>query len=119
MKHIFASLLCLIAFTATASDVAIVDVTATESGGLWRFDVTLRHDDTGWDHYADGWKVTLLTGEELGLRILAHPHVNEQPFTRSLGNVEIPAGTKRVLVHAKDNLNDWDPAVFVVILEQN
>ena len=60
-------------------------VKATEvSDGVWRFDVTVRHNDEGWDHYADAWQVIDPgSGDILGERILAHPHDNEQPFTRS------------------------------------
>ena len=42
------------------------------------------HPDTGWDDYADGWRVLDMDGNELGMRVLHHPHVDEQPFTRSL-----------------------------------
>jgi hypothetical protein len=49
----------------------------------------LRHGDTGWDDYADGWRIETPAGEVLGTRVLHHPHVEEQPFTRSLGGVEI------------------------------
>ncbi len=33
--------------------------------------------------YVDGWHVETAEGEILGTRILLHPHVGEQPFTRS------------------------------------
>ncbi|MBL4808197.1 MAG: hypothetical protein JKY31_13070, partial [Rhodobacteraceae bacterium] len=54
MKHIFAALLTLIFLPSQASEVEIINVNATQTGITWRFDVTLRHADTGWDHYADG-----------------------------------------------------------------
>lgn len=77
--------------------------------GSWRFSVTLRHADTGWDHYADLWQIVdPNSGEVLGERVLAHPHTSEQPFTRSLSNVEIPAATREVLVRAKCNLHGYE-----------
>ncbi len=88
----------------------------TQSGDTWRFDVTLRHADTGWDHYADGWRILSMDGAELGTQILVHPHVNEMPFTRSLSGVEIPQGMTRVLVVAKDNLADWGAQNYEVNL---
>ncbi len=63
------------------ADVPLIE-DATFADG--RFDVTLSHPDTGWDHYSDDWHVEGARGEVLGLRVLAHPHVTEQPFTRSL-----------------------------------
>ncbi len=78
-----------------------MEVTA-ESGGTYRFDVTVRSTETGWDKYADAWEVRAPDGSVLGTRILAHPHVDEQPFTRSLTGVEIPSGVEEVEVAARD-----------------
>ena len=80
------------------------------------FSVTLTHPDTGWDHYADGWRVETEDGTILGTRELLHPHENEQPFTRSLGNVSIPDGTQRVLIRARCNQDGWSDAAFVLAL---
>ena len=71
-----------------------------------RFDVTLSHPDTGWDHYADGWRVELADGTVLGTRVLAHPHVTEQPFTRS-SNIEVPEGVDVVFIRASCNVDGW------------
>lgn len=102
--------------TAMASEIEIVDVRATKSGDSWHFDVTLLHNDTGWDHYADGWRVVGPDGDVYGTRILAHPHVNEQPFTRSLGGVAIPDGMSTVLIQVREKGHDWTPSLFEVTL---
>lgn len=36
----------------------------------------------------------------LGTRILAHPHDDEQPFTREITGVRVAPGTRRVTVRA-------------------
>lgn len=96
---------------AAFADPPNVDgITATQSGGGWRFDVTLSHPDTGWDHYADGWRVELADGTVLGTRDLLHPHVTEQPFTRSLSSVVVPDGVTQVFVRARCNLDGWSDA---------
>lgn len=82
-----------------------------QSGGQWTFDVTLFHGDTGWDDYADGWRIVDESGNVIGQRNLAHPHVNEQPFTRSLSGVQIPASVKRVGIQARDSVGGWSPRV--------
>ena len=65
------------------------------SDGSWDIHVTVRHNDQGWDHYADRWQVVDdMTGDLLAERILAHPHDTEQPFTRSLSRVSFPDGTE-------------------------
>ncbi|WP_417248515.1 hypothetical protein [Celeribacter sp.] len=114
MKYIVAFLL---AATPLAADPPVIEkVNATRSGEEWRFDVTLSHPDTGWDHYADGWRVLDMEGAELGHRVLAHPHVNEQPFTRSLSGVEIPEGTTQVQIEARDTADGWSGKAVVVEL---
>jgi hypothetical protein len=56
---------------ARAGEVTVKDAKATQSAdGTWRFDVTLAHGDTGWDHYADRWEVLSPAGEVLGTRVL-------------------------------------------------
>ena len=79
-----------------------------QSNMLWQFDTTVRHNDEGWKHYADAWQVVNPeNGEIIAERILAHPHENEQPFTRSLGNIEIPNHFKSVIVRAKCNVHGF------------
>ncbi|WP_434051862.1 MAG: hypothetical protein RDA78_21715 [Roseibium sp.] len=90
---------------ATADDVEIVDASARQSGSTWTFSVTLKHGDTGWDHYADLWQVFTPDGKLLGERVLLHPHVEEQPFTRSLSGVEIPDDVTEVVIRARDSVH--------------
>jgi len=80
----------------------------------WTFYVTVAHPDTGWEHYADGWDVLLPDGtpikpqpEAAFTRPLAHPHVDEQPFTRSQAGLHIPADVQQVRVRAHDSLHGW------------
>jgi hypothetical protein len=91
-----------------ANDAHIEHVKAVKSGSSWTFHVTIRHNDTGWDHYADGWRVVDEQGKELGMRVLYHPHETEQPFTRSLSGVNIPKGTTIVYVEARDKVHGWN-----------
>lgn len=105
--------------TATLADAPVIeDVRAQQSGGTWRFDVTLSHPDTGWDHYADGWRIEDARGTELGFRKLLHPHVTEQPFTRSLSGVEIPSGVRTVYVRARDTAEGWADTTVKIDLDQ-
>jgi len=85
------------------ADVTAVEVHA-EGDGTHRFAVTVLSPDTGWDKYADAWHVSDTGGTVLGERILAHPHVDEQPFTRSLSGVVVPDGVTDVVVTARDSV---------------
>jgi hypothetical protein len=102
---------------AWAEPPTVDHVSVRSSGnGTWRFDVTISHPDTGWDHYADAWRVLDMDGNQLGIRELAHPHVAEQPFTRSLSGIRIPEGMTRVQIQARDTPGGWNPTATVVRL---
>lgn len=107
----FLAPLMLVAMPAFADPPSIIDVQASKTGDTWRFDVTLDHPDTGWDHYADGWRVELSDGTILGTRLLAHPHVNEMPFTRSQSGIVIPDGVVQVVIRASCNVDGWAEGV--------
>jgi hypothetical protein len=80
-----------------------------QSPETWSFSVKVRHADSGWDHYANLWEVVNAdTGEVLGARKLLHPHVNEQPFVRSLDGVHIPSDADKVTVRARCNKHGFE-----------
>lgn len=106
----------LLCTPAWADAPRINNVAVHKSGDLWSFDVTITHGDTGWDDYADGWRILDAQGKELGLRVLHHPHVNEQPFTRSLSNVRIPSDVTEVGIQARDSVGGWSSSVTKVKL---
>jgi hypothetical protein len=95
--------------TQTLADADVEYVRAVQNGDTWTFHVTVRHPDTGWDDYADGWDVVLPDGSVLKpdsdapfTRLLLHPHENEQPFTRSQSGLRIPDDVTQVTVRAHD-----------------
>ena len=101
---------------AFSGESQVTAAKATKTSAGWRFDVTVRHADTGWDHYADAWRVVGADGTVYGTRTLYHPHVEEQPFTRSLSGVEIPASVKQVIVESRDNVHGWGGTTVTVSL---
>ncbi len=80
------------------------------------FNVTVQHADTGWKHYANQWDILTPEGKLLATRVLYHPHVDEQPFTRSLSGVSIPSDVRKVVVRAKDLKHGWGGREMVVEL---
>ena len=92
---------------AVAGQVKIVAVEMQQHAAEWRANVTLQHADTGWEHYADGWRVVSPDGTILGHRTLYHPHVKEQPFARSLAGIQIPDSVTVVYIEAHDKVHGW------------
>ncbi len=121
MKPIIATIaLCaaLMAAPASAGEANVVAVEARPAGGDgWRFDVTVRHADEGWDHYADKWDIVAPDGSVLGTRVLTHPHVDEQPFTRS-HSVRVPKDIGTVRVCAHDKVHGYGGAEMTIELKR-
>ncbi|MCX7558430.1 hypothetical protein OS190_02550 [Sulfitobacter sp. F26204] len=110
------TVLVLSCSTAFADAPTIQEVSVRKVDSTWTFDVTLRHNDTGWDDYVDAWRIVDMQGNVLGLRNLAHPHVTEQPFTRSLSGVKLPAELSEVGIQAHDTVNGWSQEIKKVKL---
>jgi len=86
---------------AGEADVWSVELEET-APGVFTITAEVEHADDGWDHYADAWEVLTPDGKVIATRELAHPHMNEQPFIRSLSGVEIPSGVAEITVRARD-----------------
>ena len=95
----------------------VVDATVrADFYGTYTVQATVQSADTGWDKYADVWEVLDDSGTVLATRVLAHPHENEQPFTRSLAGVDIDPQLTVVVIEGRDQRNGWGGATVAVEL---
>jgi hypothetical protein len=79
-----------------------------QGGGRFDFDVTISSPYDTPQRYADAFRVTGEGGVVYGERVLLHDHASEQPFTRDLYGVSIPAGVRAVTVQARDSKHGYD-----------
>jgi hypothetical protein len=102
----------------------VIYVRAVQTGeNTWTFHVTVEHPDSGWEDYADGWDILTPDGEIVKpnpddpfTRLLLHPHVDEQPFTRSQGGIVIPPNAAQVTVRAHDLVDGYGGRQVIVNL---
>ena len=112
--------------TMNTADADVKYVKAIQAtNGTWTFYVTVYHPDTGWEDYVNGWDVVTLDGivikpdqKSLFTRLLLHPHIGEQPFTRSQAGIVIPDGVTIVIVRANDLLHGFGGEEITVDLTQ-
>ncbi|MFQ5766330.1 MAG: hypothetical protein ACE5GT_15525 [Rhodospirillales bacterium] len=98
---------------AGAGKASVLDVVVIANpNGTYTFQVTVAHKDEGWKHYADKFEILGPDGKAIATRVLYHPHVNEQPFTRSLANVNVPLGVTHVTVRAWDTVHKAGTRTF-------
>ena len=109
----------VVAGPSVAGEAEVVAVRAAqERAGTWLFEVTVRHDDTGWEHFADRWEVISPAGKVLATRVLMHPHETEQPFTRRMAEIVIPPDIDEVIVRARDRLHGYGGTEVTVNLKR-
>ena len=102
------ALLLSLSHISKANDISILAAAIIhQSHGEYLVNVKLEHHDTGWQHYADEWRLVDDKGNILGSRVLQHPHVNEQPFTRALSNVKLGSELKIIYIEAHDKVHGW------------
>jgi len=117
MRWISMSPLVLLLGVGGSSYAGLADVLSASadcSSSVCTFSVTVRHADEGWSHYADTWEVVAPDGRVLATRVLQHPHVGEQPFTRELRGVEVPADVTSVRIRAHDSVHGFGGREVVV-----
>ncbi len=85
----------------------VLDVELTATGDTWEVAATISSPYDTPDRYADAFRVLAPDGTVLGVRELLHDHAAEQPFTRNLGDVTIPADVTEVTVEGRDLANGW------------
>jgi hypothetical protein len=123
MKH-FLTLMVTVFFMifvvlGYAGEADVIGVEVKKTGDdTYHFTVTVSHTDEGWEHYADKWDILAPDGRILGTRTLLHPHVDEQPFTRSLSGVKIPEGITEVTIRAHDSVHEYGGTIMRVTLPQ-
>lgn len=85
----------------------VLEAELEPAGDAWRLSATISSPYDTPDRYADAFRVLTPDGEELGVRELFHDHADEQPFTRSLEGLGIPADVAEVIVEGRDQRHGW------------
>jgi hypothetical protein len=92
----------------------VIFAQVVKTGSSYRVTATVSSPDTGWEKYADRLVVRTPSGFVLQSRELEHPHLTEQPFTRTLTGVRIPEGEEVVEVAASDSVEGFCGKIVVL-----
>jgi hypothetical protein len=109
-------LVCSVNVLASEADVVNAEVIRGDDGSF-TFNVTVQHADEGWNHYADHWLILDMDEQVIAARKLMHPHVKEQPFTRSLSYIQIPDEVTKVTIRAHCSVDNYSGKNMVIKIE--
>lgn len=103
---------------ASAADEMFPDVVSAEvaeDGSSVAVTVSSPYDSP--DRYADAIRVRSADGAEVyGERALTHDHAAEQPFTRSITDLEVPDGVREAVVEGRDQVSGWGGDTVTITL---
>ncbi len=94
----------------------VIDASAVLVGDRWAISATISSPYDSPERYADAWRVVGPDGTVLAVRELAHDHASEQPFTRSLSDVEIPDDVEAVIIEGRDQEFGYGGATIELVL---
>ena len=101
--------------SALAGEPEVVSAVIERTGrDTYIVHASIRHADEGWNHYADKWDVLAPDGTVLSTRVLMHPHVDEQPFTRSQPEITIPREIGSITIRAHDNVHGYGSKTLTI-----
>ncbi len=104
--------------TCFAGEADVLSAEVEHSGGnYYHIKATVKHNDENWDHFAASWEVLDQDGNILGVRVLRHPHIREQPFTREL-TVEIPDHIENITIRAYDLIHHYGGKEFTLKIKK-
>lgn len=105
---IYLHILMICSAHVLASEADVIDAKVIRGDdGSFTFNVTVQHADEGWNHYADHWLILDNNEQVIAARKLVHPHVKEQPFTRSLSYIQIPDEITEVTIRAHCSVDNY------------
>lgn len=96
----------------------VTSVFTERSEGMFHFTVTISSEYDSEERFADAFRVRSTDGDEYAVRELGRHHADEQPFTRELGEVEIPEEVTVVVIEGRDSDNGWGGETIEVDLSE-
>lgn len=117
MKKLIAFLIAAItALPAFADEVEIRMVQAMQSNGLWKFEITVYHPDTGTDHMYNSVAIFTPNETQIGSADVPTPSIGADHVTTQVLDVHIPEEVEYILIRGKCSDYGWTHDGIVIAL---
>ena len=117
MIKILAILLTLaFALPATADEVDVLMVKATQTDGQWSFDVTVYHPDASSEHMMDSIAIFSPDEVQLASAEIPKPSIGADKVTTQLNDITIPEGVEYVIIRGHCNSDGWTHEGIIIAL---
>jgi len=116
LKALFALVTALfLAAPAFAEEAAITMVAARQVDGLWQFDVTVEHPDSGAEHMLKA--IAVFSGDTILARIdVPRPSVGFSTVTYRIPGVVVDVGLDEVMLRALCSVDGWSESGIPITL---
>jgi hypothetical protein len=117
LQNILAILLTLvIAFPAAADEADVLMVKATQSDGLWSFDVTVHHPDASSEHMLDSIAIFSPDEVQLATADIPKPSIGAESVTTQLNDIIIAEGVEFIIIRGHCNSDGWSQEGIIIAL---
>lgn len=117
MNKILALLITLIfALPAFADDVDVLMVKATQSDGLWNFEITVHHPDAGAEHMMDSIAIFTPDDVQLATAEIPKPSIGVLKVTAQIRDLLIAEGLEYVIIRGHCNSDGWTHEGIIIAL---
>ena len=117
MKTLLAMLLTLtLALPAFADEVEVMMVKATQTDGLWLFNVTVQHPDASSDHMMDSIAIFLPDETRLAAGDIPKPSIGANHVSAQVKDVAIPEGVEYIIIRGHCSNDGWTHDGIIISL---
>jgi len=104
------------ALPTLADEVEIRMVQAMQSNGLWKFEITVYHPDTGANHMYNSVAIFTPDETQIGYADVPMPSVGADHVTTQVLDVKIPEDVEYILIKGKCSDYGWTHEGVIIAL---
>ena len=95
------------ALPVAADEVNVLMVKATQSDGLWNFDIAIHHPDASSEHMLDSIAIFAPNEVQIATADIPKPSIGAEYITAQLKDILIAEGIEYIIIRGHCNTDGW------------